>query len=101
MTKLKKNGIWAILCLLGLVPFVFWSAFVANKIYLWLAPQQWPEIKLSTFILFTCLLALYRSQKYYENKKENEIKFKKLFFGAIFSPAIILFVAYVSKLILF
>lgn len=97
MTKQEENGIWALFCFIFLIPFLFWSSFVASKIWLWFAPPNWPEMKLSSFILIACLIALCKKSNY---KYENEDYFRNLFFGAIISPAIVLFTAWIAKILI-
>src|SRR5690349_20850509 len=97
MTEKEQNGVWAILCLAGLFPFLLWSSYVESKIWLWFAPISWPDMPITNWILITLIIASFRRVNC---KLVDDTNYVNLFTGAILTPALILLLAYICKLIL-
>ena len=95
MTEKEQEGIWAVIGLILIIPLIFYHAFVGYKIYTWFAPENFPTLPFTYFLLFTCLLSHYR-----RSKPLSELKFKILVPQAIITPSLSLLFADIIKIIL-
>jgi hypothetical protein len=95
MTEKEQEGLWCIIGLILLIPLIFYHAFVGYKIYIWFAPNFFPTLPFSAFMLFILSLGHYS-----RSKPLNELKFKTLVPSAIITPSLTLLFADICKIIL-
>jgi hypothetical protein len=90
-----QEGIWCGIGLILLIPLIFYHAFVGYKIYTWFAPENFPTLPFTTFLLFTLLLGHFR-----KSKDILDSKFRTLVPASIITPSLTLLFADICKIIL-